>query len=256
MMRRISLLFLLLTAFLFLGCKPKYPKCDKDKQCSKKKAGEVCVSGKCVQCKDDAGCDKGESCEEGVCEEIDGFCQSKNDCDQGELCKNSRCTPGCELSADCAKGQKCLNQECAGADKCTSSGDCITGQECVENRCQSSTASTPINESCSLEAVFFDYNSEEIKGDNAKLLQANADCANKAENQKRPLVIRGYTDPRGTEEYNLTLGERRALIVKDYLSRLGVDPARMRTFSNGAEFAVGADEGSWSKDRRAEVNFE
>jgi peptidoglycan-associated lipoprotein len=255
-MRQASLLFLLLLSLAFLGCKPKYPACEKDKQCTKKHPGQFCVNKKCVQCKDDSNCDKGESCEAGLCEEIEDFCQSKNDCDQGELCKNNRCTPGCELTADCAAGQKCLGQECVGSDKCASSSDCITGQECVENRCQTPTNNPPISESCSLTPVFFEYNSEEIKGENATILQANADCANKAENQKRPLVIRGYTDPRGTEEYNLTLGERRALIVKDYLARLGVDPVRMRTFSVGAEFAVGADEGTWAKDRRAEVNFE
>src|SRR5687768_10033477 len=100
-MRRISMILFLLLSVVFLGCKPKYPNCEKDKHCSKKKPGELCVKGKCVECKDNKGCPTGQQCSGGSCEEIDGFCQSKNDCDQGELCKESRCTPGCELSGDC-----------------------------------------------------------------------------------------------------------------------------------------------------------
>lgn len=256
-MRRTSVFLLCFFAFFAaLGCRPKYPNCDKDKDCARKNKGEVCVSGKCVKCKDDGDCDKGESCEAGVCEEIENYCEAKTDCGKGELCKDNRCAPGCDVSADCASGDKCQKGECVGADKCASDADCISGQSCVDNRCVTQSEEPSPSGSCALQNIYFEYNSDEIKGDNAKLLEANAECAARPENAGLKLVIKGFTDPRGTEEYNLSLGERRALVVKDYLTRLGVDPTRIRTFSNGAEFAIGGDEDGWKKDRRAEIAFE
>jgi peptidoglycan-associated lipoprotein len=253
-MRRWAVLVLSLVALA--GCGPKYPNCDKDKDCDKKKKGEVCLKGKCVKCKDDAGCPKGQSCDGGSCEPIEGYCEAKTDCGPGELCKDNQCSPGCDVSSDCPKGQKCQDKQCLDENKCQTDADCVTGQSCVDNRCVTKSDKPGPAASCSLSTVFFEYNSDTIQGDNSRLLEANAECANRPDNSSRRLVIKGYTDPRGTEEYNLSLGERRALVVKDYLSRLGVDPARIRTFSNGAEYAVGADEGGWSKDRRAEIEFE
>ena len=69
--------------------------------------------------------------------------------------------------------------------------------------------------------------------------------------------IEGHCDERGSIEYNLALGERRAESVKSYLVRLGVDANRVTTISYGEErpAAMGHDEGSWSKNRRAEFNM-
>ncbi|HNN55162.1 MAG TPA: OmpA family protein, partial [Novosphingobium sp.] len=60
-------------------------------------------------------------------------------------------------------------------------------------------------------------------------------------------------DERGTREYNLALGERRANASKNYLASLGIDPARLTTVSYGKErpIALGSDEASWAKNRRA-----
>jgi peptidoglycan-associated lipoprotein len=66
-------------------------------------------------------------------------------------------------------------------------------------------------------------------------------------------TIEGHCDERGTREYNLALGERRANAAKNYLVSLGVDPARLATVSHGKErpIALGSDEDAWSKNRRA-----
>ena len=66
------------------------------------------------------------------------------------------------------------------------------------------------------------------------------------------LVIEGHADERGTREYNLALGERRAQSVKNYLTDSGISPARLRTISYGKErpVAVGSDERSWAQNRR------
>ena len=66
-------------------------------------------------------------------------------------------------------------------------------------------------------------------------------------------TIEGHCDERGTREYNLALGERRANAAKSYLASLGVDAARIATVSYGKErpVALGSDEDSWAKNRRA-----
>jgi peptidoglycan-associated lipoprotein len=66
-------------------------------------------------------------------------------------------------------------------------------------------------------------------------------------------TIEGHADERGTREYNLALGERRANAAKNYLISLGVDPARVSTISFGKErpIALGSDEQSWAQNRRA-----
>jgi peptidoglycan-associated lipoprotein len=66
-------------------------------------------------------------------------------------------------------------------------------------------------------------------------------------------TIEGHCDERGTREYNLALGERRANAAKSYLASLGVDASRLSTVSYGKErpLALGSDEDSWAKNRRA-----
>jgi peptidoglycan-associated lipoprotein len=68
-----------------------------------------------------------------------------------------------------------------------------------------------------------------------------------------PVTIEGHADERGTREYNLALGERRASAVKDYLVAYGVSPGRLRTISYGEErpAASGSSEADWAKNRRA-----
>jgi peptidoglycan-associated lipoprotein len=68
-----------------------------------------------------------------------------------------------------------------------------------------------------------------------------------------PVTIEGHADERGTREYNLALGERRATAVKDYLVALGISPSRIRTLSYGEErpAVVGSSEAAWAKNRRA-----
>lgn len=67
------------------------------------------------------------------------------------------------------------------------------------------------------------------------------------------VIIEGHCDERGTREYNLALGERRANAVKEYLAALGVAPARMRAISYGDErpLVIGSNEAAWAQNRRA-----
>lgn len=67
------------------------------------------------------------------------------------------------------------------------------------------------------------------------------------------IEVVGMCDPRGTEEYNMALGDRRARSARQHLERLGVEQRAIRTRSVGEEQATGQDEASWAHDRRADV---
>ena len=100
--------------------------------------------------------------------------------------------------------------------------------------------------------VYFNYDSSDIKKDQVARVQVNADfIKSKA---KYEIRIEGNCDPRGTNEYNMALGERRALSAKKYLVNLGVSEAKLSTVSYGEERLLlqGQDEMSWAQNRRAD----
>lgn len=98
--------------------------------------------------------------------------------------------------------------------------------------------------------VYFDYDSSDIRKDQVSRIQVNADFIKK--NPKYEIRIEGNCDPRGTNEYNMALGERRALASKKYLVNLGVSEAKLSTVSYGEERLLlqGQDETSWAQNRR------
>jgi peptidoglycan-associated lipoprotein len=101
-----------------------------------------------------------------------------------------------------------------------------------------------------LRAVYFDYDHYNLSPQAQSDLQYNAEVLKRA--RYRAIVAEGHCDERGTAEYNLALGDRRARSVVDYLLSLGVDPGRLTTVSYGSELPVdpGHDESAWSKNRR------
>jgi peptidoglycan-associated lipoprotein len=102
-----------------------------------------------------------------------------------------------------------------------------------------------------LKPAFFELNSAELNEAGRAIVTSNADLLRK--NQGWAITIEGHADERGTAEYNLALGERRALAVKTYLVSLGISGDRLKTVSYGKEFPFdpGHDESAWSKNRRA-----
>jgi peptidoglycan-associated lipoprotein len=108
-----------------------------------------------------------------------------------------------------------------------------------------------INKNSPFQPVFFPLDSFEVDGTGQQALNTNAGIL-----KKYPtwiITIEGHCDERGTAEYNLALGEKRALAAKTYMVSLGVPADRLRTVSYGKEFPFdpGHDEGAWSKNRRA-----
>jgi peptidoglycan-associated lipoprotein len=108
----------------------------------------------------------------------------------------------------------------------------------------------------SVQAIFFDYNRAELSPDATDRLRRAAQWLTQAPNRSIIFRIEGNCDPRGTEEYNIGLGERRAQAAKEFLVSLGVDASRISTVSYGEERASGSSEGSpgqrpsWAYDRR------
>lgn len=103
--------------------------------------------------------------------------------------------------------------------------------------------------------VYFDYDKSDIKPEYRTILDSVAQWLKS--NPKRMLLVEGHCDERGTNEYNLALGERRALSVRRYLVGLGVHPEVIQTISYGEEKPAdpGHDEEAWAKNRRAEFKI-
>jgi peptidoglycan-associated lipoprotein len=108
-----------------------------------------------------------------------------------------------------------------------------------------------INKNSPLKPVFFGLDASEVDAAGQKALEANADVLKRYASWQ--ISIEGHCDERGTAEYNLALGERRALAARNYLVSLGVAADRVKTVSYGKEFPFdpGHTESAWAKNRRA-----
>jgi peptidoglycan-associated lipoprotein len=121
----------------------------------------------------------------------------------------------------------------------------------VESSDLSNRSLDEINKLSPLLPVFFEFDSAEMSSDGQAALQKNSETLKK--NATWVVSIEGHCDERGTAEYNLALGERRALAARTYLVSLGIQPDRLRTVSYGKEFPFdpGHSESAWAKNRRA-----
>lgn len=103
--------------------------------------------------------------------------------------------------------------------------------------------------------VYFDYDKSLLKPEGKAAIQKNVQFLK--QNPSYSILIEGHCDERGTEEYNIALGERRAEAVKNYMIDLGIEEERITTKSWGEEKPVdpGHNESAWRKNRRAEMFF-
>ena len=104
-------------------------------------------------------------------------------------------------------------------------------------------------------SIYFDFDSSTISDEGRSKLQSFYEAARRSDLRVR---IEGNCDERGTAEYNLALGQRRADAAKKYLMNLGMDGSRIQTVSNGKEKprARGHDEDGWRENRRDDVQPE
>ena len=102
----------------------------------------------------------------------------------------------------------------------------------------------------------FDFDSSKVKARFEDTMTDLADCMTHGALQGKRVLLVGRADPRGTEDYNMALGGRRAGSVEGALQSLGVAPSQLDTTSRGAVDATGTDEAGWAKDRRVDIKLE
>lgn len=112
-----------------------------------------------------------------------------------------------------------------------------------------------LNSTAPLDPVFFDYDKADLRDEARATLQKNAGYLKRFSSTR--VNVEGHCDERGTNEYNLALGERRAAAVRDYLISLGIGANRLATVSKGEEspFCADHNEGCWSHNRRGHFIF-
>jgi peptidoglycan-associated lipoprotein len=109
----------------------------------------------------------------------------------------------------------------------------------------------PGSQPCELDSVFFGFNEFEVTSSGESTLRQVVQCMR--ESGVRRIHVTGHTDNRGTEAYNIALGDRRARAVKAALIRLGVPARAISLSSAGEEWACGEDEAGWANDRRVDI---
>ncbi|MEW5851193.1 MAG: OmpA family protein [Myxococcota bacterium] len=269
-------------AMLLTACPgPEYPRCEKDAQC---RGGEVCVFGECLTCALDSHCPSGQVCRGYKCI-TGGACNVHADCPTGTFCVAGRCSTECRTDADCPEHRACVDRRCTlkpGA--CDAHSDCPEGQFCHDNTCGPPAPGDPGYEGLTEPSfsrtelaradagmpsgadamgaldlcgqstrVYFAFNEAGLTDETRDMLNKVAACLRSKPGQK--FIIQGHADERGSTEYNLALGERRALAIKQFLVDLGVGAERMRVVSLGEERPLdeGHDEAAWAKNRRGEL---
>lgn len=102
----------------------------------------------------------------------------------------------------------------------------------------------------------FDYDKTELSTEDREVLQQIASCLTVGAGKGKTLSLTGRADPRGTEEYNLSLGAQRARAVSVFLQRLGVPQGQLSETTRGDIDATGTDEASWRRDRRVDLDLQ
>ena len=135
-------------------------------------------------------------------------------------------------------------------NSCTRDVDCPSGQLCIDGRC--GDIASNLN-ACTSVRVHFAFNQSDIDSADRDGLERAARCLKAARDLH--ISIAGNADERGTEEYNMALGDRRAHAVSDYLRSLGASDAQVQTVSYGKERPLCSehDEACWQQNRRADL---
>jgi peptidoglycan-associated lipoprotein len=149
---------------------------------------------------------------------------------------------------DCPGGH-CIKGACSAKKACKSEDDCAQDEDCLNGWCSKEKAPAPPSECRLIPCTSTSTSGAHDRGDGHA--GRDADCLKKVGRS----TLTGHTDPRGTQEYNLALSERRAQSVRDHLGRLGADGTKMTILPRGSLDAKGTDEPSWSQDRRVDFTW-
>lgn len=263
--RKLAATFVLVfVTFCLTACPPPWPKCDKNEHCQADKKDNpykkqyYCVQGKCVQCRTANDCPdpqrykcEGNACVQKTCADIQcpdakrcdpntlnckWICETEGeipcDGDRCKVCRNHKCVPKppkCTRDTDCPGARMICKKpgtcDAFCAPGCSAAKPCQTGYKCgPDNKCV--IICTPQN-------IYFDFNKHFIRRDARSPLKDNLECFKKFPNKK--VLIEGHCDERGTAEYNIQLGHKRAKSARRYLRRAGLSNSKMCTTSKGKE---------------------
>lgn len=233
-MRRVLLASASLMVLMLAGCPKKWQngECETSDNCKDQVGfGKVCVQGRCQEC----GLD--------------------TDCKAGFVCKANKCEPRpeCETPADCASGKTCEAGKCvavAAPDECGPTKPCGAGMECSAGKCVAAVKQPgPCDQ---LASVYFGFDESTLTAEARSALEQDAKCIKE---KGGSVKVEGNCDERGTKEYNLHLGQRRADSVKKYITGLGIAKKSVSTVSFGKEQPVcrESNEDCWQKNRRADL---
>lgn len=222
-MRRLTFLALALTALAVTGC-PKPPQngeCKSSDDCAKQEGyGKVCVEGRCQECAADT------------------------DCKDGFVCRTNKCVPKpqCAADADCAQGQMCQGERCVAKPEEKPAEPVAPA---IPPECADPGAFT----------IRFGFDQSNLTAQSQDSLQKLSECLKRAPATR--VTIAGHADERGTTQYNVALGNRRAETARKYLADLGMTAAA-ETVSYGEEkpTCTQATEECWAQNRRVEFQVE
>jgi peptidoglycan-associated lipoprotein len=213
------------------GCpaKPKNGECKTSKDCESQEGfGKVCVEGRCQECGADT------------------------DCKEGFVCRQNKCMPKpeCTKDAECGEGKRCQNERCVAA----------VDEEAERRRrmAEEEAARRAVPAECADPAAFtirFGFDQSTLTPEAQGTLQKLADCLKRAPPKK--VTVEGHCDERGTTQYNIALGARRAEAARKYVVDLGTG-TKLDTVSYGKErpICTESNEECWAKNRRAEFQVE
>jgi peptidoglycan-associated lipoprotein len=220
------------------GCtSPDYPNCENDRHCQRDGHREFCVQRHCQQCRSGADCGAEQTCLRGRCVDGVNACEGDNDCLSGQVCTDHRCV---------------VRPECDGTRTCGTGRHCEVGH-CVTDPAEDADPTDNRGPQCQLEAPYFDFDDNTLTSSAREVLARDAECLRREVGSRYTLI--GRCDSRGTTEYNLALGERRARVVRQYMMNLGVLPDRLAVSSEGSEGATGSDEEGMRRDRRVDFRL-
>ncbi len=256
----------IVSALLAISCGPTYPNCKTDDHCSK--SSEVCVNGQCQKCRDATQCKEGEEeCVANRCEVkkptlVKAGCSTDNDCGANAICFHGQCSKTCSTNTDCGSGEKCSNNYCIALNQCFSNNDCNANEICQSGMCTVPVASTDLIQvarNCSVERIHFDFNEATLSQNAISQLEKDFEClkAKIEVGMLKTIELEGHADERGTIEYNLALGEKRAQAAMNYLANRGIGKELLETLSKGENDPINPSntEDAWSQNRRVEVKI-
>jgi peptidoglycan-associated lipoprotein len=200
-----------------------------------------------------------------------GECKTSEDCSAqpgyGKTCVEGKCQE-CGQDTDCKAGFVCRSLKCVPRPECERSDDCPAGKSCESGKCLTVAPPAPLPvtppptssapQACpagggKLLPVFFAFDRAVLTPESQADLTKNASCIK--EKGFTRISVEGNTDDRGTVDYNLQLGQRRAEAARKFLVNLGVPSKSIKAVSYGKERPVCTDatEDCWAKNRRDDV---